>query len=74
MRSSTGDDAGACIPHLLEEERELQSRLQRVTVALALCEEVLGDAFDRIANRQAAARARRTAEECRAFAARLRTL
>jgi hypothetical protein len=43
-------------------------------MALALSEEVLGDAFDRVANRQAADRARMIAKYCRTFAARLAAL
>lgn len=74
MSSFTGDDAGADVARLLEEARELQARLHRVAVALALCEEVLGDALDRTANRQAADRARMMAEYCRTFAAGLEKL
>jgi hypothetical protein len=74
MASSAGDDVDADVARLVEQASELRERLRRTTLALELCEEALGDIFDRMANRDAKVRARITARECRAFAARLAAL
>lgn len=73
----------AAVQRLVREAQMLHDRLHRITVALALTEEMAAEVFDQVAGteiqhseqfRVQAARARSTAAECRAFAARLETL
>jgi hypothetical protein len=68
---------------LVHEAQMLHDRLHRITIALALTEEMAAEIFDQVAStnddvsghfRSQAARARSTAQECRAFAARLEML
>jgi hypothetical protein len=78
VRGPNGSDPG--VGHLLDEVQLLHERLHRVTVALAITEDLLADTFERLANqpsarctqhRLEAKRARASASECRMFAARL---
>ena len=78
MRGHSGSSPD--IAHLLDEVQLLHERLHRVTVALAITEELVADTFDRMAEkpsanateqRLASKRARSAAAECRMFAARL---
>ena len=69
-----GEPGPSPIVQLAADARELHERLLRIAQALALCEEVLGDAYDRMAKADQAASARVTAEECRTFAERLNSL
>ena len=73
-----GDNPG--LNRLLDEVQVLRERLHRVTVALAITEDLLADTFERLADapsaratqqRLEAKRARAAASECRMFAARL---
>ena len=68
------------VQHLLDEVHLLHERLHRVTVALAITEDMLADTFERLAStptirstqeRLEAKRARAAASECRMFASRL---
>lgn len=81
MRGRTGSSPD--IAHLLDEVQLLRERLHRVTVALAITEELVADTFERMAERASAntteqrlasKRARSAAAECRMFAARLHAL
>ena len=67
------------LQHLVEEATELRERLHRIAVALSITEDMVADAFDRLARktgpgpetasrRMQAQRARATADECRHFA------
>jgi hypothetical protein len=65
------------LQHLVEEAQELRDRLHRIAVALSITEDMVADAYDRLARteatgvpalRQQAKRARTTANDCRAFA------
>ena len=72
------------VQRLIDEVWLLHVRLHRVTVALALTEELLAETFEKMADDKSeqrgseyllhAKRARVAAEECRAFAARVDTL
>jgi hypothetical protein len=64
------------LQHLVEEAQELRERLHRVAVALSITEDMVADAYERLATtqtvgsgvmRQRAKDARTTAEDCRAF-------
>ena len=65
------------LQHLTEEAQELRERLHRIAIALSITEDMVADAYERLARthatgtgvmRQRAKRARTTAEDCRAFA------
>ena len=69
-----GEAAHSPVLRLAADTRELHERMLRIVRALAVAEAVLGDAYDRIANANDAARARLAAAECLAFAERLDSL
>jgi hypothetical protein len=65
------------LQHLAEEAQVLRERLHRIAIALSITEDMVADAYDRLARtnttgtgvmRQRAKRARTTAEDCRSFA------
>jgi len=76
-------DHAAAVQRLVAEAQMLHDRLHRITIALALTEEMAAEIFDQAASTQSgssehlhdqAERARSTAAECRAFALRLESL
>ena len=69
----------AGVQHLVDEATELRDRLHRISVALSITEDMVAEAFERMAREHAAEaesnalrieaqRARATADECRHFA------